>query len=344
MFIAHNSLNKFVFLLLVSVIFWIGAWSYVTGQERRVALVIGNGNYAGLQNLQNPVRDAEAIGQSLSALGFTVFLTTEVDQAQFKKALQFFLSRAEDADTALFYYAGHGATLTGQTHLFPTDFGKDGLFDISESIKLEEIVTRLNSELRNNLIFVDACTDNPLQAGTAEAISFSQQQVSHKGARIGTMISFATTPGKTAYDGEGLHSPFTGALLDHLATPGLDIELMLKRVRRDVVVNTRGQQIPWTESSLLTTIQLAPSLSKTAKTKLTPQNGKLSSLLETLSDTGFNRKPILDVVSKGLGQPIPEGTATSGPLQIRSQERSLKIKKLLCSVITPPLPASCKDF
>ncbi len=335
------TLEKTVIFLFISICVLIGKVSGVVAQERRVALVIGNDNYAGLQQLQNPVRDAEAIGQSLSALGFTVFLTTEVDQRQLRKAIRFFLSRAEDADTALFYFAGHGATLDGQTYLFPTDFGKDGFFDIRESINLEEIIAGLNSELRTNLIFVDACRNNPLQSGAAETISLSPSPPPLNEARIGTLISYATTPGKTAYDGNGPHSPFTGALLDHLETPGIDIELMLKRVRRDVVVNTRGQQVPWTETSLLTNFQMAPQNMVTPNTKVKAPTNKTSTILSALSDTGFKQKPVLDVISSGLGQKLgQEATAKESPTG-NSGNRSLKIKKLLCSVITPPLPEGC---
>ncbi len=341
MLLKHLNLRKTAIFLFIFLFFWAGKASLLAAQERRVALVIGNGSYTGLQQLQNPVRDAEAIGQSLSALGFTVFLTTEVNQRQLRKAIRFFLSRAEDADTALFYFAGHGATLAGQTYLFPTDFGKDGFFDISESINLEEIIAGLNSELRTNLIFVDACRNNPLQAGTAETISLSPSPSPLNEARIGTLIGYATTPGKTAYDGEGPHSPFTGALLDHLETPGIDIELMLKRVRRDVVVNTRGQQVPWTETSLLTTFQMMPQNMVASKMKAKTPTGKTPSILAVLSDTGFKQKPILDVISSGLGQQLGQETATKASATGTPENRSLKIKKLLCSVITPPLPESC---
>ncbi len=344
MFITHPDLNKGLRFLFLLILFLLGPWSPITAQERRVALVIGNGSYSGLQNLQNPVRDAEAIGQSLSALGFTVFLTTEVDQVQFRKALKFFLSRAADADTSLFYFAGHGATLAGQTHLFPTDFGKDGFFDMNESINLNEIVTSLNSELRNNLVFIDACRNNPLQSGTAETISLSQQPASLNQARVGTVISFATTPGQTAFDGAGVHSPFTGALLDHLDTPGIDIELMLKRVRRDVVVNTRGLQVPWTESSLLTSLQMAPQKKLSSQSDVVGQPGKVPSILAVLSDTGFNQKPILDVISNGLGQPTNRRPSFTETQEQYSKRRSQRIKELLCSVIARPLPPSCQDF
>jgi len=36
----------------------------------------------------------------------------------------------------------------------------------------------------------------------------------------GTLIAFATAPGKVALDGEGANSPFSAALSPHIGTPG----------------------------------------------------------------------------------------------------------------------------
>ncbi|MBI3705962.1 MAG: caspase family protein, partial [Rhizobiales bacterium] len=51
--------------------------------------------------------------------------------------------------------------------------------------------------------------------------------------------------------GDGENSPFTTALVKHIATPGLEINAMLTRVRADVFKATEGKQRPWTNSSLL---------------------------------------------------------------------------------------------
>ena len=59
----------------------------------------------------------------------------------------------------------------------------------------------------------------------------------------GTLVAFATGPGQVALDGEGRHSPFTRALLAHVATPGLEIRHALTRVRAQVADDTRKQQL-----------------------------------------------------------------------------------------------------
>jgi len=325
-----------------------GIWLSVTAslaQDRRIALVIGNSNYSYLPPLSNPVQDAEAISQSLSALGFTVFLTTNLNRERFNKAIKFFLSRADNADTVLFYFAGHGATFAGRSFIFPIDFGKADIYDPQEAFDLEKILSGLGSDLRNSLVFIDACRDNVMQSdGFSNRGLFSLEPSTRVNARIGTLISFATTPGHVAFDGDSLHSPFTGALLDHLETPGVDIELMLKRVRRDVVVNSGGRQVPWTESSLLSPLHLAPRVTSSGDVSHYESIASAlnPSLISVLSNTGFSQKPILHRISSGLGYDASQKKQSSSQGKIAKNERSARIKTLLCTVLKPPLPEDCK--
>ena len=65
-----------------------------------------------------------------------------------------------------------------------------------------------------------------------------------------TLIAFAAKAGSTAMDGDGKNSPYTSALLKHLATPGLDVRFALGRVRDDVVKATSNRQEPFVYGSL----------------------------------------------------------------------------------------------
>ncbi|MCP5074761.1 MAG: caspase family protein [Rhodobacteraceae bacterium] len=324
-----------------------GAPILVTADERRVALVIGNGSYKQLASLPNAVGDAEAISQSLSALGFTVFLTTDLDQAHFRKAISFFQTRVADADTSLLYFAGHGATLAGRSYLFPTDFGRADLYDMREAVDLDGLINNISSDLRTNLVFIDACRDNPLQSQSQPVSDlFGLPQGLLSKPRVGTLISFATTPGHIAYDGLGNHSPYTGALLDHLETPGVDIELVLRRVRRDVMVNSQGQQVPWTETSLLSGFQLAPVTlpDQIGAALSTSGAGGNQTLLSVLSDTGFGSKPLLQRISNGISVGSGPGQVTLNAETQARRRRSDRIRALLCTVVEPPLPAHCNSL
>ena len=76
---------------------------------------------------------------------------------------------------------------------------------------------------------------------------------------VGTMIAYATQPDNVALDGSGRNSPFTTAMLKHLPTPGLDISVLMRRVRADVVQATGQKQVPWDHSSLMGDVVLVPA-------------------------------------------------------------------------------------
>ena len=72
------------------------------------------------------------------------------------------------------------------------------------------------------------------------------------------MISFSTQPDNVALDGDGRNSPFTTALLKHLVDRGIDIDVVMRRVRADVIAQTHQKQIPWDHSSLVGEVVLSP--------------------------------------------------------------------------------------
>jgi hypothetical protein len=77
-------------------------------------------------------------------------------------------------------------------------------------------------------------------------------------SRVGTLIAFATEPDKVALDGDGEHSPFTLALLEHIETPGIEVRQMLSRVRATVIDNTGGEQLPLDLSALVRDFYFIP--------------------------------------------------------------------------------------
>src|SRR6185295_6275381 len=80
-------------------------------REPRIALVIGNAEYADAMKLANPANDAALIGGTLRKLGFDVILVTDAKQKQLQRAIVDFgdrLAAAGPNAVGLFYYAGHG--------------------------------------------------------------------------------------------------------------------------------------------------------------------------------------------------------------------------------------------
>ncbi|WP_168222956.1 caspase family protein [Oceanicola sp. D3] len=229
--------------------------------EGKVALVIGNAAYTGLQPLANPVNDAEGISQALERVGFEVTLLTDAPQDRLSPVLDAFVARAESADTVLFYYSGHAFQQDGQNRLVPADAAlKSSAALASETWSFsDDIVARLAGEGRQTLFFLDACRNAPLPLSLrGEAGDGLTKPDTGTGLGSGSFVAFATQPGAVARDGIGGNSPFTLALLKHMETPGISISDLMIAVRNDVVEATHETQVPWDQSSLRAQFYFVP--------------------------------------------------------------------------------------
>lgn len=225
--------------------------------QERVALVIGNGAYAHANALPNPANDAEDVSAALRDLNFHVISATNVDRTGFEQKLRDFSKLLRGARTALFYYAGHGLQVAGKNYAVPIDAKLEVPSDLTfEAIDLDLILSLMQADGdRANLVFLDACRDNPLARSFARTLPATRSNsvasgLSSVDAGRGTMIAFATAPNKVALDGRGRNSPFTSALLRHIQTPRLDIARVMRRVTADVEAASNGTQVPWVHASL----------------------------------------------------------------------------------------------
>ncbi len=241
---------------LLSGIFLLSLAVYPVNAGKRVALVIGNSAYQHATTLRNPKADAEAIASLLEDLDFDVVTGTDLKMRDFADTVNGFAEKLHGANVALFYYAGHGLQVHGRNYLAPVDARLRHEAGLEfEAVKLRTILALMERRRRINLVFLDACRDNPLAQKLARNMGTRSTAVGRGWAReetgVGTLIAFATQPGNVALDGDGKHSPFAQALLEHSATPGLDIAQLMRRVRREVVKVSAGKQVPWSHSSLL---------------------------------------------------------------------------------------------
>ncbi|MCB1041262.1 MAG: caspase family protein [Hyphomicrobiaceae bacterium] len=235
-----------------------------------MALVIGNSAYSRAPQLANPRNDAGDMSAKLESLGFDVVSGFDLDLTQMRKTVREFINRLDGAKMALFFYAGHGLQVNGSNYLVPVDAELNSFEDLEfEALPVDVVVSAMERNTKTNLIVLDACRDNPLTRSLARSMGTRSTSVGQGLARIGsgvgTLVAFATQPGNVALDGKGRNSPFTGALLKHLGTPGQDITRDLILVRRDVLKATDGKQVPWENSSLTGEIVLkeGPSFANT---------------------------------------------------------------------------------
>lgn len=221
--------------------------------QSRVALVVGNGAYRHVEQLPNPVNDARAMAGALRDVGFQVELLADADKAALEAAIRRFGARAEGAEAALFFYAGHAIEVGGQNMLAPVAAQVRSERDLPfELIPLDLLMSQAEGRARVLLVFLDACRDNPFRAalGASGRGSAARGLAALQSTATGTLIAFATAPGNVALDGRGANSPFTTALVRYIATPGLEVRSMLGRVRQAVRLETGGRQLPWDSSSL----------------------------------------------------------------------------------------------
>ncbi len=229
--------------------------------ERRLALVIGNANYA-FSPLKNPVNDAKAMTGALKELGFEVISAENASMRGMLDAIREFSLQAKSNQVRLFYYAGHGVQVKGRNYLVPVDAKIETEDDIaSQSADVTELLERLG-QARNglNIVILDACRNNPfsnpnLVGPDGRLLKFRgsvQSGLAQVDAPQGTLVAFATAPGAVAMDGGNFaNSLYTKHLLANIRMPGVPVEQMFKRVRVAVAAETKRLQVPWESSSLM---------------------------------------------------------------------------------------------
>ena len=220
----------------------------------RVALVIGNSNYKGVDPLTNPARDAKLIADALSRAGFSNVRTLiDGTRSDIAAALKKFSGDAANADWAVIYYAGHGIEYDGNNFLVPVDVKYVEDADIpKESVPLDAVLNAVSPASKLRLVMLDACRENPFASemhGDAENSSVGKGL-----ARIepesGTLVAFATKHGHVATDGGGQDSPFATAIVKRMQTPGLEINRLFRFVHDDVFASTNKEQEPFTYGQL----------------------------------------------------------------------------------------------
>jgi len=230
--------------------------------ESRLALVMGQSAYRSVPALPNPVRDARAIAQALTDVGFEVTSASDLSEHQIRENIGEFAGKVGTKGpnaVALVFYAGHGVQIDGENYLMPVDVDPKREADVPiQAIRLNDLLNALTSvPNRMRIVLLDACRNDPFPAINKTA-GHGLALVDAKISVLGTFVSFSTSPGAEADDGDGANSPYAAALLSALKEKGITIEDALKHVRVAVNKATGGRQTPWDSSSLTENFEFAP--------------------------------------------------------------------------------------
>jgi len=220
-------------------------FSKVTGE--RLALVIGNSTYKS-SPLKNPVRDAQDVSMSLRHLGFTVIQKNNASLREMESAINQFHGTLKQGGIGLFYYAGHGVQVDGKNYLVPTDAVIGSESDTKyECVDAGRVLGKMEDAGNSmNIVILDACRNNPF----ARSFRSASRGLVRMDAPTGSILAYSTAPGDIAADGSGRNGIYTKHLLQHMMTPGLDINSVFIRTRMAVIQETGGKQVPWESSSL----------------------------------------------------------------------------------------------
>ena len=231
--------------------------------DRRVAFVVGNGAYKNVAALPNPPVDAKAMASALRNVGFEVVEGTNLTRDKMTERLLDFGKKAQGADVAVFFYAGHGIAISGTNYLLPIDADIKSEMDVKlgAAINIDLTLDQTMGDAKVKLVFLDACRDNPFAAKIKSNSATRSVNVGSGLAEMksgeGTLIAFATGPGQTALDGtEGGNSPFTRALLANVTQPGVEIQQAMTKVRAQVNEETNKGQLPWGHTNLIGSVYL----------------------------------------------------------------------------------------
>ena len=261
--VRHRCARCVAFCLTAAAAYFIAAFAAAlvlvqpAAAQKRVALIVGNSAYTHAGALANPANDAADMAAALKEVGIEVILGLDLDKRAFDMKVRDFARALTAADTGIFFYAGHGLQVAGRNYLVPVDAQLQNERDLDfEAVALDFVLKQmeLERETKTNIVFLDACRDNPLGRNLARNMGTRSASVGRGLAQVqtgvGTFIAYSTQPGNVALDGSGRNSPFTAALAKGVKAPGRNLTAVMIDVRKEVLSVTNGKQVPWDHSAL----------------------------------------------------------------------------------------------
>ncbi|NOJ49504.1 caspase family protein [Bradyrhizobium archetypum] len=212
-------------------------------QEKRIALVVGNGAYV-KSPLATAANDAGLIAQTLQAAGFDVIGARDLDGDTLRKSFRDFIQKAESSgpDTvAMVYLAGYGLQLAGDNYFVPVDSAINRDTDVpTEALRTGDYIRQLASlPLKAGIVVLDAARQQPFVEGQIASGLALVEADPHM------LMAFNAAPGTVAPTEQGPYGIYAQSLAEMIRTGGLPLPEVFNRVRLRVNEASKGAQVPW---------------------------------------------------------------------------------------------------
>jgi uncharacterized protein len=219
----------------------------------RVALIVGSSDYRHVPAIPHAVNDAADVAAAFERLGFTTIKVLNPSFDEFRQGIRNFNDLARTADIAAVFFTGYGMQLRGENWLLPVDAELRTQSDIfNQGISLNVLMQSVGRASNIGVVILDASRNaSAAQSARDDAMrSISRGLARVEPAHQNILVAYAAKDGSVAEDEGGARSPYAAALLKYLERPGLDVSLMFRKVRDDVMAQTRHRQQPFAYGSL----------------------------------------------------------------------------------------------
>jgi uncharacterized caspase-like protein len=248
----RGTLRIFICLLLPIAVLAAGAPDPARAQqqEKRIALVVGNGAYA-KSPLATTANDAGLIAQTLQAAGFDVVGARDLDGDTLRKSFRDFIQKAQASGpgtVAMVYLAGYGVQLAGENYFIPVDSNITRDTDIpTEALRISDYARQLAAiPLKANIVVLDAARAQPfIEGGQPIASGLALVEPDPN-----MLIAFNAAPGTVAPQEPGPYGIYAQSLAEMIRTGGLPLPEVFDRVRLRVNEASKGAQVPWNEQKI----------------------------------------------------------------------------------------------
>ena len=214
-------------------------------QEKRIALVVGDGAYA-KSPLATAANDAGLIAQTLQAAGFDVVGARDLDGETLRGSLRDFIQKAQASGpgtVAMVYLSGYGMQLAGENYFIPVDSPLSRDVDIPiEGLRIGDYLRQLASlPLKAGIVVLDAARQQPfIEGGQPIASGLALVEPDPH-----MLIAFNAAPGTVAPNEQGPYGAYAQSLAEMIRTGGLPLPEVFNRVRLRVNDASKGAQVPW---------------------------------------------------------------------------------------------------